>query len=135
MVAPKSESHIEILILTVVPGGHRWVMLMAIQFNFNISSVGHIYLIAGQSATAMALAHTIKEDSAFRHLPTYLLAKELAKQLVEQGFISASEVDWSFEPKKVFQVGFTKDEFTELFGSSPNESIAAFDLTTNPLPG
>ena len=107
-------------------------MLMAIQFNFNISSVGHIYLIAGQSATAMALAHTIKEDSAFRHLPTYLLAKELAKQLVEQGFITAAEVDWSFQPFKVFQVGFSKEKFTELFGAETDESIAAFDLLTNP---
>ncbi len=128
-------SHIEILVLTDVPGGHRWVMRMAIQFNFNISSVGHIYLIAGQSVTAMGLAHTIKEDSAFRHLPTYLLAKELSKQLVEQGFITSPEVDWSFKPKKVFQVGFSRDMFTELFGAPPGESIAAFDLRANPLPG
>ena len=130
-----SRSHIEILILAVVPGGHRWVVLMTIQFNFNIGSVGHIYLIAGQTATAMLLAHTIKEDPAFRHLPTYLLAKELAKQLVEQGFITATEVDWSFQPFKVFQVGFSKEKFTELFGAETDESIAAFDLLANPLPG
>ena len=108
---------------------------MAVQFSFNIGSVGHIYLIAGQTVTAMGLAHTIKEDPAFRHLPTYLLAKELAKQLENQGLISGPEVDWSFKPLKVFQVGFSRTEFKDLFGAVPGESIAAFDLIANPLPG
>ena len=129
-----SKSQNEITHLTVVPGGQIWVMLMAIQFSFNISSMGHIYLIAGSEVSAMALAHTIKEDSAFRHLPTYLLAQELAKQLVDQGHITSPEVDWSFRPKKLFQVGFSRGEFRDLFGAVPNESIAAFDLRTNPLP-
>ena len=107
---------------------------MAVQFSFNISSIGHIYLIAGNSVTPMAMAHTIQEDPAFRHLPTYLLAKELAKQIQDQGFITSPEVDWSFKPKNVFQVGFSFTEFKSLFGHVPNQSIAAFDLIDNPIP-
>ena len=107
---------------------------MAIQFNFNIGTTGHIYLIAGQSVTAMEMAHTIQEDASFHHLPTYLLAQELAKQLEAQGFISSAEVDWSFKPTKLFQVGFSTDEFEQVFGKLPEESIAAFDLNSNPIP-
>ena len=107
---------------------------MSVQFNFNISSIGHNYLIAGTVVTPMALAHTIQEDPAFRHLPTYLLAKELAKQVQSQGFISSPEVDWSFRPNGIFQVGFSIAAFEELFGKVPNASIAAFDLIENPLP-
>ena len=107
---------------------------MAIQFNFHIGTTGHIFLMAGHSGTAMGLAHTIQEDASFRHLPTYLLAKELAKQLAANGLITSDEVDWSFKPTKLFQVGFSTDKFEEVFGKLPEESIAAFDLNSNPIP-
>ncbi len=106
---------------------------MAIQFNFRIGSVGHIYLIAGSIATPMALAQTIQEDVAFRSLPTYLLAKHFAAQVQEAGLISTDDVHQTFRPKKVVQVGFTEAEFLQLFGAMPVESIAAFDLRTNPV--
>jgi len=106
---------------------------MTVQFNFRIGSVGHIYLIAGNTATPMALAQTIQEDAAFRALPTYLLAKSFAEQLCREGFIASDDVHQSFRPKQVLQVGFTEQEFLSLFGSPPVESIAAFDLKTNPV--
>ncbi len=106
---------------------------MAIQFNFRIGSVGHIYLIAGSTASPMALAQTIQEDVAFKSLPTYLLAKHFAGQVVEAGLIKSDDVHETFRPTKVVQVGFSEVEFLKLFGSMPAESIAAFDLRANPL--
>ena len=106
---------------------------MTVQFNFRIGSVGHIYLIAGNIATPIALAQTIQEDAAFRALPTYLLAKSFAEQLCKGGFITSDDVYQSFRPRQVLQVGFTEQEFLSLFGSLPLESIAAFDLKTNPI--
>ena len=106
---------------------------MAIQFNFRIGSLGHIYLIAGSIASPMALAQTIQEDVAFRSLPTYLLAKHFAAQICQAGLIASEDVHLTFRTKQVIQVGFTETEFLNLFGSMPIESIAAFDLRTNPV--
>ena len=106
---------------------------MAIQFNFRIGAMGHIYLIAGSTASPMALAQTIQEDFAFRSLPTYLLAKHFAVQVCEAGLIGSDDVHQTFRPKELIQVGFTETEFLNLFGSMPVESIAAFDLRTNPV--
>lgn len=108
---------------------------MAIQFNFHIGTTGHIYLVNGESVTAMRMAQSIQEDESFRQLPTYLLAKELAKQLANQGLITSAEVDWSFKPTKLFQVGFLAEEFEEIFGNIPKDSIAAFDLNSHPIIG
>ena len=106
---------------------------MAIQFNFRIGSVGHIYLIAGSIASPMGLAQTIQEDVAFKSLPTYLLAKHFATQVREAGLIASDDVHQTFRPKQVVQVGFTETEFLKIFGAMPVESIAAFDLRTNPI--
>ena len=106
---------------------------MAIQFNFRIGSVGHIYLIAGSTASPMALAQTIQEDEAFSSLPTYLLAKHFAEQICAAGLIKSGDVHQTFRSQQVVQVGFTEAEFLKLFGSMPVESIASFDLRTNPV--
>ena len=76
---------------------------------------------------------TIQEDVAFKSLPTYLLAKHFAGQVRDIGLISSDDVHQTFRPKQVVQVGFTEAEFLKLFGSMPVESIAAFDLKTNPV--
>ena len=106
---------------------------MAIQFNFRIGSVGHIYLIAESTASPMVFAQTIQEDVAFRSLPTYLLAHHFAVQIRDAGLITTDDVHQKFCSKQVVQVGFTETEFLKLFGSMPVESVAAFDRKTNPI--
>ena len=81
----------------------------------------------------MALAQTIQEDEAFSSLPTYLLAKHFAEQICAAGLIKSGDVHQTFRSQQVVQVGFTEAEFLKLFGSMPVESIASFDLRTNPV--
>ena len=104
---------------------------MAIQFNFRIGSVGHVYEMAGPIATPMALAQTIQEDAAFRSLPTQLLAKHFARQLQAAGFIASDNVNQIFRSKQVVQVGFTETEFLGLFGPTPVEGMAAIQAEQN----
>ena len=106
---------------------------MAIQFNFRIGSVGHTYLIAANTASPMIFAQTIQEDVAFKSLPTYLVAHHFAVQIRDVGLIATDDVHQTFRSKQVVQVGFTETEFLNLFGSMPVESIAAFNLKTNPI--
>ena len=101
---------------------------MAIQFNFRIGTLGHIYIMAGSKATARAFAQTVQEDVAFQSLPTYLLAKQFALQLHAAGLIPNTDVDTYFRLNHVAEVGFTNAESVNLFGSMPVESIAAFDM-------
>jgi hypothetical protein len=105
---------------------------MAVQFNFRVGNLGHIYIMAGSKATARALAQTVQEDTAFQSLPTYLLAKQFAMQLYAADLIPNMDIDYSFRLNHVAEVGFTDAKFVELFGSLPVESIAAFDMPINP---
>mgnify|MGYP006132169421 CR=1 FL=1 len=105
---------------------------MAIQFNFRVGKLGHIYIMAGHTATAMAFAQTVQEDLAFKSLPTYLLAKHLALQLKLLGLIPAEDVHLPFKPSHVVQVGFSEEAFSKLFGTMSVESIAAFDMPASP---
>ena len=104
---------------------------MAIQFNFRVGTLGHIYIMAGSKATARSFAQTVQEDVAFQSLPTYLLAKQFAVQLHSAGLIPSADVDTTFRLSHVAEVGFSDVEFVKLFGSMPIESIAAFDMPIN----
>ena len=105
---------------------------MAIQMNFRVGSLGHLFLIAGETVSPMGLAQTIKEEGVFASVPTYLLATLLAGQLQVAGLIHSNDVHKPFKPTRVVQVGFSEDEFLKLFGELPLLSAAALESPAKP---